>query len=171
MMSWWGAAPDLPGRHCTFLKSQRFWFLKYIRPYWFHTKDCRLGISIIQIRTYPHGPAHPTGAVQERKKQSWYFLTPDPAGNLLTLGKGPSWRLHIVSEHQAHQRLHSEATIHREETWVPTTWKRSLVLLESPNSHVGSLPELLEYPLTLPTCQTESKNATLGLVVESFLDP
>lgn len=73
-------------------------------------------------------PTLPLRGSPRRKETELVFFTIDPAVELLTLGKEPSWRLHIVTQHLAHHRLHSEATVHREQRGTPTLQRSSALL-------------------------------------------
>jgi len=46
---------------------------------------------------------HPTrqNSTREKEETKLVFFTTDPEAKLLTLGKGPSWRLYIITQHQA----------------------------------------------------------------------
>lgn len=91
---------------------------------------------------------HPNPQEQSKKekKTKLVFFTTDPAVKLLTLGKGPSCRLHIVTASGPSQAILRNYSIQRAERGPPTTLERSSVPLESPKSHASSLPKLLKYP-------------------------
>lgn len=82
---------------CHFKTPKTSWFSELHLTLLLLNKDCVLEILTLKILVPPHTLVWPSGAVQERIKWSWCFFTPDTVGKLLTLGKGPIWRLHKPS--------------------------------------------------------------------------
>lgn len=75
-------------------------------------------------------PTPPLSSSPRKKETKLVFFTTDPAVELLTLGKGPSWRLHIITQHLApSQATLRSYSIQRAERGAPTTLERHSVLL------------------------------------------
>lgn len=99
---------------------------------------------------------HPTRQNSTREKETkLVFFTTDLEAKLLTLGKGPSWRLYIVTQHQAIKGYTQKLQYTESRQGPPSTLER--ILLESPKSHASNLSELLEYPRYFQHTKTEKQ--------------